>query len=397
MQAACPPTGLLRGHQWPWKPFRGVRYSAPSQRPRSTRPAEQATSISQGEIHLSHRIQAAIVALILVLAAGLAGCGGDSGTSEDPDQILDETFNNPDQIDSGVLDLTLSGSAGDQGSLSAELSGPFQGVSDVSQIPQLEWTGSLDAEGPDGSLSFEGGLTITGDNAYVTYQGQAYEVGERVFEQLQSRYSEANAQQEDDVQSFTQACEQAVEQGGGDASVCDIDPSTWLTNVTDEGSESVGGTDTIHISGDADVERILADVSKVAAELPGASARGFSADQLDQVEPAVKSATIDVYSGEDDKILRKLDFSLTLDPSALGSGAVPISSVDVSFSVAFSDVNSSQTITAPENPQPISKLGIGALGPLGSLDGGGGGPGEAYLECIQENPSDTDKCASELQ
>jgi hypothetical protein len=350
---------------------------------------------------LSHRIQVAIAALILVLVAGVAGCGGDSGSSEDPSQVLDETFNNPDRIDSGVLDLRLEGSAGSQGSLSAELSGPFQGVSETSQIPQLEWTGSIDAKGPEGSLNADGGLTITQDNAYVTYQGQAYEVGERVFKQLQSRYQEANAQQEDDGQSFTQACEQAVEQGGGDTSVCDVNPADWLTNLTNEGTESVGGTDTIHISGDADVKRMLTDVVRIAEQFPGASASGFSPDQLDQVEPAVKSATVDVYSGEDDKLLRKLDLQLTLDPSELGGGAIPISSVDVTFSVEFSDVNSSQTISAPENPQPISKLGIKGLGPLGSLNGasagGGGGPGDAYLDCIAQHPSDTGKCSAELQ
>ncbi len=349
---------------------------------------------------MSHRIQAAIVALILVLAAGLAGCGGDGGSSEDPNQVLDETFNNPEQVDSGVLDLRLEGSAGDQGSLSAELSGPFQGTSDSSQLPQADLTGTFDASGPQGNLNLKGGLTITEDNAYVTYQGQAYEVGTRAFKQLQDRYQQANAQQQGDGQSFTQACEQAVEQGGGDKSVCDVNPADWLTNVTNEGTESVGGTDAIHISGDADVKRILTDVAKIAEQLPSASASGFSPDQLNQVEPAVNTATIDVYSGEDDKLLRKLDVNLSLDPSELGSGAVPISSVDVNFSVELSDVNSSQTISAPENAQPISKLGIKGLGPLGSLNGpsagGGGGPSAAYLDCIQQHPSDTGKCASQL-
>lgn len=354
------------------------------------------------------RARLAIFALILVLPAAVAGCGGDggSGGGEDPNQVLDETFKNPEQISSGVLDLTLDGSAGSQGSLSAKLSGPFQGISDTSHIPQLDLTGSLDAQGAGQSINVGGGLTITSDNAYVTYKGQAYEVGSRAFKQLQSGYAQANAQnqQQQNGQSFTQACEQAVEQGGGDTSVCDIDFAKWLTNVTNEGTESVGGTDAIHISGDANVKQIISDISKVAAELPSASAQGFSPSQLNQLEPAVKSATIDVYSGVDDKLLRKLDFDLTLDLSALGGGSViPISSVDVTFSIAFSDVNSPQTVTAPENPKPISELGIGGLGGLGSVGGssggsvgGGGGPSSAYLDCVKNNPSDPSQCASEL-
>jgi hypothetical protein len=359
--------------------------------------------MNKGELHLGHWARAAIVALIVVLAAALVGCGGDDGggSSEDPNEVLDQTFNNSDQIDSGVLDLNLDGSAGGQGSLSAKLSGPFQGVSDASEIPQLDWTGSLDAEGAGQSLNFKGGLTVTNDNAYVTYQGQAYEVGAKVFEQLQSRYARANAQSQESGQSFTQACEQAVEQGGGDPSVCDIDFTSWLTNVTNEGTESVGGTDAIHISGDANVKQILEDVSKIAEQLPG-----FNPSQLDQVEPAVESATIDVYSGVDDKLLRKLDFDLTLDLSALAGGsAIPVSTVDVGFSVAFSDVNSAQTVTAPENPKPISELGINGLGPLGSLGGssgsgvgGGGGPSPAYLDCVQKAQTSDEraKCASKL-
>ena len=355
------------------------------------------------------RARLAIFALILVLPAALAGCGGDGGGGgEDPSQVLDQTFNNPEQITSGVLDLTLDGSAESQGSLSAKLSGPFQGISDTSHIPQLDLTGSLDAQGAGQSINVDGGLTITSDNAYVTYKGQAYEVGTRAFRQLQSGYAQANAQnQQQNGQSFTQACEQAVEQGGGDTSVCDIDFAKWLTNVTNEGTESVGGTDAIHISGDANVKQIISDISKVAAELPSASAQGFSPSQLNQLEPAVKSATIDVYSGVDDKLLRKLDFDLTLDLSALGGGSViPISSVDVTFSIAFSDVNSTQTVTAPKNPKPISELGIGGLGGLGSVGGssggsvgGGGGPSSAYLNCIQDaqTSADYNKCAQELQ
>jgi len=361
------------------------------------------------------RIRArAIFALILVLPAAMAGCGGDGGGGgEDPNEVLDQTFTNPEPINSGVLDLTLDGSAGSQGSLSAKLSGPFQGISDTSHIPRLDLTGSLDAQGAGQSINLGGGLTITSDNAYVTYKGQAYEVGARVFTRLQRGYVQANAQnQGQNGQSFTQACEQAIEQGGGDTSVCDIDFTNWLTNVTNEGTESVDGTDAIHISGDANVKQIVSDISKVAEELPGASAQGFSPSQLNQLEPAVKSATIDVYSGVDDKLLRKLDFDLTLDLSALGGGSIiPISSVDVTFSIAFSDLNSTQTVTAPENPKPISELGIGGLGSLGSVGGtssggvggggvgGGGGPSTGYLNCIQDaqTSADYNKCAQELQ
>ena len=45
-----------------------------------------------------------LAAIVFGLAL-LAGCGGDSG--DDPQQVLDDTFNADQQAHSGVLDLTI--------------------------------------------------------------------------------------------------------------------------------------------------------------------------------------------------------------------------------------------------------------------------------------------------
>ncbi len=88
------------------------------------------------------------------------------------------------------------------------------------------------------------------------------------------------------------------------------------------------------------------------------------------MKSAIKDASVDVYSGTDDHLLRKLSLSLSIAPPA-GSG---VSSVKVDFSVTISDLNQPQTITAPSGAKPISgllsQLGISGLGPLGSLGGG---------------------------
>ena len=76
------------------------------------------------------RTFAAVCALALPIPAVIAGCGGDDSSSEDPQTVLDETFNNDTQVTSGDLSLTASVSAdGDQGgSFEASLNGPFQGI-----------------------------------------------------------------------------------------------------------------------------------------------------------------------------------------------------------------------------------------------------------------------------
>ena len=348
------------------------------------------------------RARVAIIALIVVLPAALAGCGGGGGGggSEDPNQVLDQTFNNPTKVSSGNLDISVNATAeGSQsGSLTATIAGPFQGdANNSTAFPQVDLTAKISASGAGQSFNFDGGLTATKDNAYVDYQGQAYEVGSSIFQQFKKSYEQSvkKAQSAQGNQSAS-----LFEQFG-------IDPKTWLTNVTNEGDESVDGQDTIHIHGDANIDQIASDLQKIAQKTPGGTAQTLSPAQLDQVKSAIQDASVDVYSGTDDHLLRKLSLSLSVAPPA-SSG---VSSVKVDFSVTISDVNQAQTITAPSGAKPISgllsQLGISGLGPLGSLGGssgtsggavgGGGGPSQAYLKCVQQaSPSQIGKCASKL-
>ena len=77
-----------------------------------------------------------------------------------------------------------------------------------------------------------------------------------------------------------------------------------------------------------------------------------------------------MYSGVDDHVLRKLDANLTIDPSQIAGGAImPISNIQISFSVEIDGLNEPQTISAPANAKPISSL----LGDLGVSPGVLGG------------------------
>jgi hypothetical protein len=343
----------------------------------------------------------AILAAICVLPVALVACGGGGG-SEDPQQVLDQTFDNPTQVNSGHLDLSLSGSAEGErsGSVTATIDGAFQTEQDnPAAFPQLDLNGKLNASGEGQSFSFEGGLVATKDNAYVEYQGQAYEVGSDLFSRFTQAYERATRQAQ-------------ATQGGQGSSIFDrfgVDPRNWLTNLSNEGDEEVEGADTIHIHGDADVKRIVSDLGKIAERAPGGAPQ-ISPDQLDQLESAIDEASIDVYSGKDDHVLRKLSLSLSLTPP---EGAAQVSSVSIDFSLTLSDVNQTQTIEAPSGAKPISDLlkqfGIGGGGgPLGSLgsagapgagNGGGGGASQAYLNCIQDAQSadEINKCAQSLQ
>jgi hypothetical protein len=343
-----------------------------------------------------------MLAIALAIPAVVAGCGGGSSSNnEDPQKVLDETFNNPTKITSGKLDVSISGSAeGDQsGDFSASISGPFQTTTDQTAFPELDLTANISASSGGPSLSFDGSLITTKDNAYVEYQDQAYEVGTDAFKQFE--------------QAYAQAAKQNQSKSGGNAfSQFGIDPSTWLTNVTNEGTTSVEGADTIQIHGDADVGQIVSDLQKISQQTGSASTPQITPQQLDQLKSSVKDASIDVYSGTDDHLLRKLSLSLSLAPPA--STGSSVSSVNVDFSLTLSDVNQPQTITAPSNAKPLSDLlgqfglpGLPGVGGStggfsfpGGASGGGGGANPAYFKCVQKAGSDPAKvsaCASKLQ
>jgi hypothetical protein len=378
----------------------------------------------------STRTLLAICALALPIPAAIAGCGDDDdgGSSDaDPQQVLEETFNNETSITSGNVDLSLSLSAeGEQGgSFEAGLGGPFQGdPENPNTLPQLDWTVTASGEGGGQSVDFEGGAVVTSDNAFIEYGGEAYEVGSEDFlaakEQLEASAGSSETEELSFSEAFQQGCEQAARQQGGDPSTCDFDVSAWLTNQTTEGTEEIDGVETDHVSGDLNVEQALNDIGGIAAGFPQAAQAPFDLNNLGQLSEAVEEASFDIYSSVDDRLLRKLEFNLALDPAAIAAGAtVPVESVDLGFSLTLSGVNEDQTIEAPSDARPISELseqlnlgdlglqvpGLGGSGGLEGLGGGGAGGGagsdaaQQYLDCISQAQTAEDQaaCASELQ
>jgi hypothetical protein len=338
------------------------------------------------------RIRAIIVLGAALGAAFLiAACGGGGGNNEDPTQVLRETFTNDKSITSGTFDLDfkVDANGGDnEGNLEAKIGGPFQGQ--PGKFPQFAMDVSLKAEGGSQSFSGSGGLTSTGTGAFVNFQGTEYSVPQELFDQFTSTYAQLQAQ------SGSQT------QGTGLLASLGINPVNWLTDLSNEGTEDIQGAQTIHISGKADVPRLVEDLKTIAAKA-GSAVGNIQPAQLDRLNSSVQSADFDIYTGEQDKILRRIKASIEVKPTAGTPGAPD--SVDIDFDLTFADVNKPQTIRAPSGAQPLSNLlnqfGIspstlgqslrGSLGAGGALPQSGGsttppsnGATQAYLSCIQQ-------------
>jgi hypothetical protein len=344
---------------------------------------------------------AALAALALAL---LAGCGG--GNDEDVDKVLRETFSGRKQVNSGELKLSIKfegqGIRQLRDPVELTLSGPFQSQGQR-RIPKFDFSLVLSA----GDNKFRAGAVSTGQQGFVKLQGNAYSVSEQIFAAFRRGFEQASPR-EGSGQNPTFAS-------------LGVNPRNWLSDAQNEGTEEVGGTETIHVKAKVNVGRMLDDVSKLlqrAGQLGVTQARQIpttlTEQQKRQVQQAVKDATFELFTGEKDKVLRRLVVRLKFQLSdQQRQQAAGLREGEVRFTLEIDDLNQSQTVSAPSNPRPFSELsrafsGLGALGALGGAGGGsasGGGtatapaapaPGgnpntQAYAQCIQNAGGDAAK------
>lgn len=341
---------------------------------------------------------------LLLVAVALTGAlisacgGGDKAASQDVGTLLEQTFSGSKKVDSGVLALNLEvdaqGVQGLTGPVTLKLGGPFQSEGEK-QLPKFK----LDFAFSGAGQNIQAGATSTGDKGFVSFQNQDYAVTDDVFQQ------------------FKQGFEQAQTQGSGkdenpSFATLGIDPRKWLTNPQNAGEAKVGDEDTIKITGGVDVAKLLEDVNTAldkarALNLQGAAGAPteLTPEQKRQVQDAVKDLKVEIYTGVDDKIMRRMVIDLSLVPT---QGADQFDSARVKFDLSLTDLNKGQDIAAPANAKPFDELAgqLGALG-LGGLGAGSGGSAggadnqalEKYADCIRKAGNDTaaaQKCADLL-
>jgi len=332
----------------------------------------------------------------LVAALVFASCGGGDGAEGDPAQrasassdvnaLLRSTFANLSKMHSATVDLNLKieprGAKASDGPVTARLSGPFAGRG-TGKLPEFAFTAELQS----GGQTLNAGATYDGSKAYVSLMGTPYEVSGLVTRQFVAGYEQS-------LKSRKPA------RGGLVLGSLGIDFTKWLPNATNEGEAQVGDAKTIKISGAADVEQVIADLEKVTAKasalnLPGANGRipqKLTPQQKAAAAGAIKHLTVDVYTGVDDTILRRLTVKADLQDAA--------SKIDagVLLDVTFTKVGQKQTITAPSNPKPFTELlkAVDAAG-LADLGLGGPAPGGATDSTVpnsSETPNNVDKYAT---
>jgi hypothetical protein len=335
------------------------------------------------------RVTALLLAVLgLALLAGCGGGGQEASSSTPVDQLLKETFSRNKDVHSGKLSLALKldapGASELQGPVSAQISGPFESRG-KGKLPKFAMQAALQGGGQD----IQAGLTSTGDKGYVSFQGTAYEVSDQVFRQFEKGYEQAQAQAQDGSGQ------------GQSLTSLGIDPRRWLTDARNAGEAKVGDTDTIEITGGVDVPKLLDDVDTLlqrTRSLGGSAAQGIPQQLTDkekqQAADAVKKLAVQIYTGKEDKILRRM----VVDAALQAPGSSQQSTIHLDLQLT--DVNEGQDISAPDNAKPFDELlrkldglGLGsASAGAGSASGGASADNlQKYSECIQKAGNDADK------
>jgi len=346
----------------------------------------------------------AVVALGALLAVCVAACGSSATTftaassTTDVQQLLRDTFSGDRELKSGRVDLAVRVDKGGgrlQGPVALRLSGPFESQGS-GRLPKF----ALDAELTGAGQSFAVGATSTGDAGYVNVLGRDYVLSGLVFAQIVAAYEEAE------------------KQAGGSFGALGIDPRRWLKDARNAGEAKVGDADTIKITGGVDVRAVLRDIENAIARAKSLGLKGadnlpepLTPAQIRQAEQSVEDAAVELYTGKDDRILRRLHVLVHTS----GTGEAPSR---LELDLSLTGVNEDQQISAPSNPRPFDELmqqlgglgiGLGGLGmPGGGGSGGGSGPGAAgahtarlehFARCVSRAGSDAAaarKCAALL-
>ncbi|HTW43868.1 MAG TPA: hypothetical protein VMD79_16290 [Solirubrobacteraceae bacterium] len=311
------------------------------------------------------RRRAAGLALAGLLALALAACGG--GGSPSAATLVRDTFSAHKPIESGRIDLSFAltpldaaGAPQPGRAFALRLQGPFQSLGPT-RLPRFALALTLTSAGH----TLAAGLTSTAGRLFVGLEGAYFSAPAATVQALQQGYAQA-----------TRAASAAASHSTFAA--LGVDPGEWIVRPRLAGSAEIGGAQATHVTGELDVARFLADAHKLSdasgALGLGASGQGLgvlSAAGISALSSSVRAASVDLYTGTRDHLLRRLSLTASISTAPQARAALGgLQRASLQLTLQFAGLDQPQAIGAPSNPQPISQL-LPALERLGLAQGAG--------------------------
>jgi hypothetical protein len=254
------------------------------------------------------RSAAAVVAALALL---VAGCGGSGSAAR---HELRETAQRLGQIRSGDLTLRLvvTGTNGKTSRIGFQLRGPFELRPNALPLARIQYTQYAGAR--EATATF----VSTGTQAYALVSGKRVAIPSSATAQIEGAASGLGV-------------------GGGTGLRID----SWLKDPGVSDGGTVGGASTDHIKAQLDVVNAANGLLGLVRSL-GRSAPTITGSNADQLRKAVKSSSIDVWTGKQDKLLRRLDLKAQLGfdvPDELRRALGDVVGANVEFELAVSNPN----------------------------------------------------------
>lgn len=266
----------------------------------------------------------------------LAGCDAFGISTAGPEEVLDETADNMAELTSGELGLSLTASGGNPESPTDEvgftLSGPFA-------LPEAEGLPLADLVYTriQGTQRFETRFISTGEAAFVETNGTTYELPP---EQLVGLQGSAD----------TEAANL----------LADVRISDWVVDPELQEDAPVQGDDEVdRVSGDLDVVAVVNDLLEIAGSFGTAAPTPLDGEDAEQLRNAVQAASIEVLTGSQDRILRRvtIDVDFGLDPAVPAlSGIADLIGATILLELTIENPNEEVEVVPPADAIPLEEL-----------------------------------------
>lgn len=281
-----------------------------------------------------------LFAWVLACVSALAACGSDDGSeSTGPKRVLEQAFaTSATDVKSGRLNVDVKldpeGLLALAGPITAKVTGPF--TVGAGGAPSFD----LDADLLIAGKRLSAGALSDGKQVFVELDGDNYVLEDGVLDKLSSGEAAAGI----------------ITLG--------IDPRRWITDAQDKGTQQVSGVETQRITGGIDAPKLLEDVEKLIGTLP--AGKQGSAQQRKDIADAVQSASVEVWSGKEDKIVRQMLVRVRFDFPAGATAPIPgLDKGTLELKARIDDVNDvNAKITAPARSKPFSQLPDSGTGGL---------------------------------
>lgn len=254
-----------------------------------------------------------LAAAVALLAA--VGCGASGGGSAQ--EALRDTARKLDDITSARIDLRMTAQSASSGPVGFRMRGPFA-------LPERAGVPVADVELTElrGKQETTVKYVATGQDAYVVRDGKA------------TKLSGSGGV--------------TFDRGNGLGSLR-IDG--WLRDPKVSDGGDVGGTDTDKISAGLNVARAFDDLGRLGEQLKTsalANLRPLDARAREQVEKAARDATIEVWTGKEDRLLRRLVVNVVLTAAGeVPEGLKALVPVTLSLTMDLAAVNQPVKVEAP--------------------------------------------------